>query len=357
MPAAVLFAAALALATPDGPVTTDHRITVAGKPLAYKAEVGRIAIRDAETGEPRGFMGYTAYRVPSAKPRPIAFVWNGGPGAASTLLHFEAAGPRRVDGGKLVDNADTWLTDADLVFVDPIGTGWSRPAKAEYADAFYGTVGDVASVTEFVRSWRLLHGAEDAPLYLIGESWGAGRAANVGAALLKRGVQVDGLVLISGGAGMKDDWTTAGDVGALRLVNLPATAVFHGKLATKAEADALKAADAWVRETYIPALRRRDALTDAEREQIAQGLATHIGLPADAIDRKTLAVTPRQFRTTLVPGKTLDTFDMRISGRPQGEGGEGEPRAPLLLRYFAQDLGYRTDLPYVGLERLEDGYL
>lgn len=350
--AAALAAAPAPARAPDGPVLTRHQITIAGRPLAYTAEVGRIPIRDAETGEPRGYMGYTAYRVVSKAPRPLAFVWNGGPGAASVLLHFEAAGPRRMEAGTLTDNAETWLTDTDLVFVDPIGTGYSRPARTEYAEAFYGTLGDVASVTEFVRSWRRLHDATDVRLVLIGESWGAGRAANVGYALLKRGVKVDGLVLISGGAGLRDDWSTAGDVGALRIANLPATAVFHGKIGAQ-DADAARAAaERWVRDTYIPALRRLDSLTDAEREAVAAGLSRHTGLPVAVIDRRTLTVTPRQFRTQLVDGKVLDTFDMRIAGP-----GDGEPRAEPLLRYFAQDLGFRTDLPYVGLERLEDGYL
>lgn len=145
---AIVAAGVLAIATPaaalpaaETPVVTQHRMNLGGKPLAYTAETGRIAIRDAETGQPRGWMFYIAYRVPSAKPRPLAFVWNGGPGANSATLHFEVAGPKRGEGGRLVDNAETWLTHADLVFVDPIGTGFSRPAKAEYAQAFYGTLG------------------------------------------------------------------------------------------------------------------------------------------------------------------------------------------------------------------------
>ena len=359
MRAALFATIALVIAAPaaahdaEPAVVTQHEITVDGRPLRYTAEAGRLAIRDAETGEPRGWMFYTAYRASSETPRPLTFVWNGGPGAASTLLHFEVAGPKRIEGDRLVDNADTWLTATDLVFVDPIGTGFSRPAKAEYADAFYGTVGDVASVTEFVRAWRRLHGAEDAPLYLAGESWGAGRAANVGAALLKRGVRVDGLALISGGAGLRDEWSRPGDVTALRIAHLAATAAFHGKGTSRDPATAQAAAEAWVRKTYIPALGRLASLSDAQRDAIARELAHHTGLPPSAIDRKTLTVTPRQFRTTLAPGKTLDTFDMRISARDSG----AEPRAPVLLRYFIRDLGYRTDMPYVGLERLEDAYL
>jgi carboxypeptidase C (cathepsin A) len=344
---------ALALPKAEMPVTTQHRMTVNGKALAYTAEVGRIAIRDAETGEPRGWMGYIAYRVASSKPRPVAFVWNGGPGANSATLHFEVAGPKRGEAGKLVNNDETWLTDADLVFVDPIGTGFSRPTKAEYGEQFYGTLGDVASVTEFVRAWRLQHGTEANPIYLIGESWGAGRAANVGYALLKRGVKVDGLGLVSGGTGLSrlgDD----GPVGPLKIVGFAATAFHHGKLAPDvgANSTAVEAATAtWVRETYAPALARRDQLSDAERAAIVAGLARFTGVPADKIDRKSLSITPRQFRTNLVPGKSLNIFDMRLSDEPR------ESSAPAILSYFRHDLGYATDLPYVGLEDLEDGFL
>lgn len=356
----VLALVALAIATPalalppaEAPVTTRHSITAGGKPLAYTAEAGRIAIRDAETGEPRGWMFYVAYRVPSAKRRPLAFVWNGGPGANSATLHFEVAGPKRSEAGRLVDNAETWLTHADLVFVDPIGTGFSRPAKSEYAQAFYGTVGDVASVTEFVRAWRVLHAAEASPLYLIGESWGAGRAASVGQALLKRGVRVDGLGLVSGGTGL----SRLGDdapVGHLRIPGYAATALHHGKLApdvgTTPEA-VRAAAERWARETYRPALARIEQLTPDEREQIAASLARLTGLPAAKIDRKSLVVTPRQFRTELIPGRPLNIFDMRIADEPRASSRDA------ILAYLRNDLGYRTALPYVGLEAQSDAYL
>ncbi|WP_337187080.1 peptidase S10 [Phenylobacterium sp.] len=349
---------AAALPAAEAPVVTRHEIRIGGKPLRYEAETGRIAIRDAETGQPRGFMFYIAYRVPSpgkppsGKPRPLAFVWNGGPGANSATLHFEVAGPKRGEDGRLVDNAETWLTHADLVFVDPIGTGFSRPAAAEDAQAFYGTLGDVASVTEFVRSWRLLHGAEAQPLYLIGESWGAGRAANVGHALMTRGIPVAGLGLISGGTGL----SRLGDdapVTHLRIAGYAATALHHGRLAPDVGATpeaVRRAAEAWAHDVYGPALARRDSLTPEERETIAAGLSRLTGLPAERIDRKTLTITPRQFRTELVPGRMLNVFDMRIADEPRASA------RGAILAYLRGDLGYRTDLPYVGLEALADGY-
>ena len=351
-------------ATADESISiTRHQIETDHKPLAYTAETGRIAIRDVETGEPHGHMFYIAYRVPSPdKLRPVTFVWNGGPGANSATLHFEVVGPKRAEGARLVDNAETWLTETDLVFVDPIGCGFSRPERAEYAAEFYGTVGDTASVTEFIRSWRLLHDADDAPLILVGESWGAPRAATVAYALERRGVRVNGLVLISGGTAINKDYGPLELLRALHVADLSVTALYHSRLAPALgnDLDAIrKAAVAWVRGIYAPALARVESLSDAERDAVIEQLARFTGLPAGRIDRKTLDITPRQFRTSLLEdqGKELQTFDMRQAVRAGTDPAVVEYRAgAAILRYLRRDLGYRTDLPYVGLEPVEQGY-
>jgi carboxypeptidase C (cathepsin A) len=344
-------------------VVTAQRLNLPDAMLEYSAETGRIAIRDAETGDPHGFMFYIAYRVPSAGPRPIAFVWNGGPGSNSALLHFEAAGPRRWEDGGLVDNADTWLTAMDLVFVDPIGTGFSRPAKAEYAEEFYGTVGDVTSVTEFVRAWRRLHGAENAPLLLIGESWGAGRAGSVGHALQQRGIPVHALVLISGGTGLNNDPVPAALAQALRIVDLSVTALHHGRLPEDLDrsAEAIRAAaEAWAREVYAPALERVAGLADDERDAIAAGLARFTGMPAAAIDRESLVISPRPYREGLLrdSGQTLQVFDMRqiADEDAPGTAADRPSRSEVIPYYLRHELGYLTALPYVGLEPLEEAY-
>ena len=344
-------------------VVTEHTIVVDGAELRYAAETGRIAIRDAETGVPRGHMFYIAYRVPSDRPRPLAFVWNGGPGAPSALLHFEAAGPKRYQDGALVVNADTWLTAMDLVFVDPIGTGFSRPAQAEYADAFYGTIGDVASVTEFVRAWRLLHGAEAAPLLLIGESWGAGRAGSVGYALEQRGIGVRALVLISGGTGLDDNPVPGPLRQALRIADLSATALHHGRLTEgrgRPAAEVRARAEAWARDSYAPALERSGELSPQERNDVIAGLARFSGLPPKAIDPDTLVITPRGYRESLLKdaGQTLQVFDMRltVTDPAAAHGEDGPGRSDVIPRYLREDLGYRTSLPYVGLEPLEEAW-
>ncbi len=354
-----------AAATPvPGPVDNDgesavvsrHQARIAGQVLAYTAEIGRLAIRDAASGEPRGYMGYVAYRVPSpGAPRPVTFVWNGGPGAASTLLHFSTAGPRRAEGAVLVDNDDSWLDATDLVMVDPIGTGFSRPAKAEFAAAFYGTRGDVASVTEFVRAWLLRHDAEDAPLFLAGESWGAGRAAHVAQALQARGRRVAGIVLISGGWALNTDYVPAALRRALGVVDMAGVALWHGRSAPQLGRDpgaVRRAAEAWARGTYAPALERLDSLDDSERESIVAALSRFTGLPAASIDRRRLEISPRQFRTQLLADRQQEAyvFDLRRTSAP------GEPAREAMLRYLRRDLGFRSDLPYVGLEPLNDGF-
>jgi len=357
-------ASPIVVASQEEPVVvTLHRIEANGRPLEYTAETGRIAIRDVETGEPHGYMFYIAYRVPSSgKPRPVTFVWNGGPGANSSLLHFHVVGPKRVESNRLIDNAETWLTETDLVFVDPIGCGFSRLTKAEYASEFYGTVGDVASVTEFVRCWRLLHDADDTPVVLAGESWGAPRAASVGYSLEKRGIRVDGLVLISGGTSLNTEYGPRELKDALHVVDLSATALYHGKLPPDLGRDPeaiRKAADSWARQTYAPALAKADSLSEAERAEVINQLSRFTGLSADQIDPKTLRITPRQFRTGLLKDqdKILQVFDMRRTVKTGASPAVVEFEAkPAILRYLRRDLGYRTDLPYVDLEGLEQGF-
>ena len=338
-------------------VVRAHSIQVAGKALQYESEAGRVAIADAETGVAHGYMYYTAYRVPTngATRRPVTFVWNGGPGADSSLLHFSAAGPRRAEADRLLDNEDTWLTETDLVFVDPIGTGFSRPTRPEYGEEFYSTRGDVFSVAEFVRAWRLLHGAEDAPRFLVGESWGARRAASVAYALQERHVTVDGIVLISGGWGLNQEYVDAPMRAALTAVDMSTTALYHGRSAPgagKTVAELRNTVGRWAREVYAPALTRASALSDSEREGIAHQLSDYIGVPATAIDTQKLTVSPREFRHSLLSdqGKEPYVFDMRRTSAPENES------TAAILHYLRQDLGYRTSLPYIGLEESTQGF-
>jgi len=365
----------------DEPVIqTLHEMRIGSNKLSYQAETGRVAIRSVETGQAHGQMFYIAYRLDGDdSDRPVTFVWNGGPGANSALLHFEIAGPRRLENDALVDNADTWLTDTDLVFVDPIGTGFSRPTKPEYAEEFFGTLGDVASVTEFVRAWLILHESEERPVILAGESWGAGRAGQVGYRLLQRGVPVRGLVLISGGTGIDQSGASRELRQALQVVDRTATARFHQRLAENQDVSAeafSQQAEAWAREVYAPALQRVGELSAAEKDAIVTQLSAFTGMPAALIDRETLVINPRPYREGLLaesrsetgsepiseigsdPNYVLDVFDMRLrrDADPAESGEGGAQRQKQILAYLRFDLGYLTVLPYLGTEGLEQGY-
>jgi carboxypeptidase C (cathepsin A) len=338
-------------------VVTQHRIVTPRGPLAYEARAGRLAIRSAETGEVRGHIFFTAYIVkqkPGAKPRPLTFAWNGGPTAPAVLVQTELLGPRRIEGARFVDNAESLLYASDLVFMDPIETGFSRPARPEFDKEFLSTLGDFAATAEFVRAWRAKFAAETQPLYLFGESYGTWRVNGTTEILEKRGIKVAGAMLLSGGVPgslMPFEFQDAYYIPART-----AAAYFHKRLAPDLMADraaTLKAVDAWVSETYMPALQRVGQLSDAEREKVANDLARFTGVPAASIDRKTLVMSNRAYLQGFFGGdkaKTLNTYDMRIFG-PEHEA-PGNKAA--VTDYLRGELGYRTDLNYVDLE---EGYM
>ncbi len=335
-------------------VVTSHRIQTAEGPLDYEARVGRLPIRNDESGEVRGWVGFTAYVVKSKTPRPLTFLWNGGPTGPSDLVHTSMFGPRRITDAGFVDNKETLLRTSDLVFYDPIGTGFSRPARPEYDKEFLSVLGDFAMTAEFVRAWRAKFGADHQPLFLAGESYGTWRVSGTTELLTKAHVKVAGAILLSGGVPgslMPPEFQDAMYVPART-----ATAFALKKLAPDLMADraaTMKAVDDWATHTYMPALARLDQLTPAEKDRIAEALARFIGVRPDQIDRKTLVMSNNAYKAGLFDGdksKALDTYDMRLLG-PQ-------PRTPsrdrAIMDYFRGELGYNTDLAYTGLE---DGYM
>jgi carboxypeptidase C (cathepsin A) len=346
--AVAFFALAPAHAEELAPATSRHEIRIDGRRLAYTAEAGRIPIRDDATGEAHGHIFYVSYRLPARRgeTRPVAFIWNGGPGANSTLLHFEAFGPRVFSGDALIDNVHTLLPYADMVFVDPIGTGFSRPTREEYEAEFYSTLGDHASIAEFVRVWRLRNNAQDAPVFLMGESFGTWRAGGVAQIMESRGDHVAGTVLISGGAAVGPNALPREVATAARIPGRAAAAFAHGRMQGADRESVVREAEAWAMSRYLPALQRLSSLSASERAEIASELAQRTGLRADQVDPQTLALTPRVYLTTLIPEQRLDTFDMRIAA----ENDANPTRARVIDRYLRQELGYRTDLAYAGLD-------
>jgi carboxypeptidase C (cathepsin A) len=289
-------------------------------------------------------------------------------------VHLLGFGPRRITtatgsmpryspaGTALVDNQETWLTATDLIFVDPIGTGYSRPTKAEYAAEFYQAQGDAESVAEFIRVCRLRLEAFDSPIYLMGESYGVTRASLVAEALTRRRAKVAGVILLSGGFPLDSDVPSPLD-NALRLPIWTAAAHYNRKLPPDLQQvgidEALRASRVFAEGDYAKALARVDSLSSAERDALVAQVARFTGLPASRIDAKTLRVTTEQISTSLLDGdRMVGRYDSRAIGPRDKSGGPYDPTtdpslkdildAASTLRYLRDELGYRSDLFYQG---------
>src|SRR5262245_949994 len=349
----------------DQIVTTKHQVTVAGRILKYTARAGRLPILDNETGEVHGRIFFTAYTLdlaPNQSPRPLTFLWNGGPGSSSSLVHLLGFGPRRLEpDGAAVDNQGTWLDHTDLVFVDPVGAGYSRPAKAEYGPEFYQTRGDAESVAEFIRVYRNRFEAWDAPLFLAGESFGVTRAAGVADVLQRRRTTVNGVILIGLALPLGQ---LSGDLRTALMAPTYAAAAFaNKKLGTELQSDlkaTLRQVEIWAQNEYAAALARRDNLSEAERQRILAQLASFTGIDASGLDAKTLSIGMEQFSQRLLSDRNLvvGRYDSRLVGpRDSNEKLYDPTKDPSLkdiindvgvVRYFRNELQYKSDLQYQG---------
>jgi len=364
----VLILAASANAQDDQIAVTQHQITVDGYTLHYMARAGRLPIRDSATGEVRASIFFVAYTVDSPKLRPLTFAWNGGPGSSSSFVHMIGFGPKHIKGeddpvnppaveSELEDNQGTWLEQTDLVFVDPVGTGFSRAAKPDYEAEFYSVRGDIACIAEFIRVYRERFEAWESPLFLAGESYGTWRASGVAEVLERGGVKVSGVVLISGGI-------QVGSVGtdemktALFVPRFTGAASFHKKLAPDLQSDlraAMEKAESWARNEYAPALQRRDKLTFEERQAVIKQLAHFSGLNAAVVDRDQfdLTLSSSEFCVELLRDQRLrcTNQDMRVTNQKTPRG-----RADVIAHYFRSELQFKTDLVYEGAGGGETGY-
>ena len=353
------------LAAAAGIVVTHHEVTIAGRRLRYTARAGLIPIRVNATGEIHGriyFISYTLDGPPAKTPRPLTFVWNGGPGSSSSLVHLIGFGPKRLaPDGKVVPNDGTWLGVTDLVFVDPVGTGYSRPASAEFGHEFYSDRGDAESVAEFIRVYLARAERWDAPLFLAGESFGVRRAARVADVLERHGTAVRGVMLM--GLGLPMDTLRAAVSAALAVPTYTAGAFYHHKLSAALQKDLTRAIDSsrhWATNEYAPALQHRDSLTDAERAAVRERLAMYTGIPAANIDPKTLTITLEQFAQQLLraESKVIGRYDTRLTGPIDTAEKEFDPtKDPSLksiiddhavVRYMRAELRYESDLKYQG---------
>lgn len=363
----------------DRLIITEHELRlVGGKSLKYRATAGTLAMKD-DAGKHKADLFSVAYeKLPLASDpatRPVTFVFNGGPGAASVWLHVGTAGPQRIDlteagevpppPNRLVDNEFTWLADTDLVFIDPVNTGYSRPAPGEDPKQFYGVENDVKWVGHFIRLWTTRNARWGSPKFLAGESYGTTRAAALSGYLQEStAISLNGIILVSAVLDFSTLWPSEGrDVPyVVYLPTYTAVAGHHKKLPPDFQRDvpaAIREAEKWARTEYVAALAQGDSLPAEKRQSIAKSLASFTGIPADIIDKANLRIGPSLFRALLLENdrKTVGRFDGRLTGydsTPLDRDPEFDPSLSAFLgayggsfnAYVRRELKFESDLTY-----------
>ena len=330
-------------ARPEKVVQTQHSTTIAGKELAYTATAGTLNLKD-DRGEDRASVFYVSYTVDDGGNRPVTFCFNGGPGSSSVWLQLGCLGPRRADipdtlaspppPYRLVDNPHGVLDRTDLVFIDPVGTGFSRPVGKTEDKDFHGVKEDVESVGEFIRRWISRNDRWNSAKFVAGESYGTTRAAGLAAYLQDEGVALNGLVLLSLALNFQTFIFEAGNdlPYVLYLPTYAATAWYHDALPSRPDDR-----DRWLAEVrrfavreYAPALLQGAGLDAAERDRLAARLAEYTGLPADEIARRNLRIEYLWFaRNVLGQGRqTVGRLDSRYVGPDTDPYGQRSARDP-----------------------------
>ncbi|MGH9413721.1 MAG: S10 family peptidase [Terriglobales bacterium] len=363
-------------ATDPPPVKTHHSITVDGKTLGYTAEIGKIPVPDA-SGKTMAHMFYVAYILDNndaSHPRPVTFSYNGGPGSDSVYVHMGGFGPRRVvlkDNGNnppppysIVDNADTWLDASDLVFIDAVGTGYSRATSAKNLKDASSAQGDLECFAQFVRLWLYDNNRINSPVVLAGESYGTFRSAGLSNVLWQHHIPVSGVVLLSSVLNMDTLRSSYSNDRGYWLALPTQTAIawhFH-KLAPKYQKMTLpevsKAAEQWAQTKYEHYLDLGDKLQGAQRTQALQEMSDLTGLSTQFLDSWNLRISTGLFDSSLLRGQreTIGRYDgtqvgtSRTPGqtRPDYDASDllGVPYLHEFVNYMKNELNYKTTLEY-----------
>ena len=363
-------------------VETKHTLTVGKRQVKYTATAGTLVLKeeDDEKGEhkPKASVFYVAYiadRPKNSKPRPLTFSFNGGPGSSSVWLHLGVLGPRRIsmpsDAGtppppyELLDNDYSILDVTDLVFIDPVTTGFSRVVPGEEAKQFHGFQKDMQLVAEFIRLFTTRHMRWTSPKFLIGESYGTTRAAALSGHLQERhGFYLNGIMLISSILDFSTaDFNPGNDLPyILFLPTYAATAWYHRRLEDNLQKSLRKTLDeveAFASGEYTLALMKGDTLGKKEREEIAQKLSRYTGLSREYIQRTNLRIEIHRFTKELLRSKrqTVGRLDSRFISHDRDAAGEHfefdpsyaaiqGPFTAALNQYVRQELNFKSDLPY-----------
>lgn len=360
----------------DNIVTTTGSIRIGGETIPYTARAGTMVMKDEE-GTARASVFFVSYTREGADPatRPVTFTFNGGPGSSSVWLHMGAFGPKRVvyadDEGhaaappyRFTDNEASILDVTDLVFIDPVTTGFSRAIPLKDASKFHGVDADVQSVGEFIRLYTSRYNRWASPKFLAGESYGTTRAAGLAGWLQQQGYYLNGILLISSILNFQTARFDSGN-DLPYIVFLPtytATAWYHKQLSADLQADLKKAIDESTRFAlgeYTHALMRGDTLSADERKAIVAKLARLTGLDPDYIERTNLRIRIDRFDKELLreSRKTVGRLDSRFAGVDLDAAGERPEYDPsyaaimgeytaVLNDYVRRTLKFESDLPY-----------
>jgi carboxypeptidase C (cathepsin A) len=368
----------------DNLVETRHKLSINGREIHYTATTGTIVLKE-ETGdrdkESEGekakaqvfFIAYTLDGISDKSNRPITFSFNGGPGSSSVWLHLGLLGPRRVDMGDagsllpppyhLVDNEFSLLDVTDLVFIDPVSTGYSRPVEGQKAKEFHGFKKDIESVGDFIRLYATRYQRWTSPKFLAGESYGTTRAAGLSGYLQERhGMYLNGIMLVSAilDFGTADFFPGHDLPYIMFLPTYAATAWYHKKVTSPQPLPAfLKEVENFALNEYCLALLKGTSLPQAERQGIITRLAGYTGLSEDYIDRTDLRIHIMRFCKELLRDKrrTVGRLDSRFTGIDRDAAGETfeddpsmsaitGPYTAALYDYLRGELKYENDLPY-----------
>jgi carboxypeptidase C (cathepsin A) len=359
--------------SPYGVSTTTGSVKINNKTINYTAKAGTMLLRD-ENNELIGYFGFTSYTKEGAdKNRPIMFAYNGGPGSSSFWLHMGVLGPKRIAVNdpnfnkaapyQIVNNDYSILDMADLVMMDPIGTGLSVAAgKAEFKD-FWGVDQDSRSISLFITQYLINNGRMNSPKFLLGESYGTFRNATVMNELLNQGVAMNGVIMVSAVFDLRSLMFPPGD-DLSYIVHFPtyaATAYYHDKVPNKPATMGafVNEIRAFTENEYIPALFKGDQLGMTDKQGLANKLANYTGTKADYWMKADLRVTADEFFAEFLrdEGKTVGRLDSRYTGISQDgieQGGVYDPQSSAIspayiqgfLDYFHGELGVSKDLMY-----------
>lgn len=353
---------------------THHSIKINGMTLNYKVFAGCLPMKD-EAGELKANIFFTSYiknGEEDKSQRPITFAFNGGPGAASVFLHLGALGPKRIlladekealpPPYKLVENECTWLDITDLVFIDPVGTGYSRAASGEDPKKFWGVEEDIHSVGEFIRLYLTKYNRWLSPKFIAGESYGTTRAAGLSSYLQnKLGINLNGLILISEALNFQSIVFTPGNdlPYVLFLPTYTTTAWYHHKLPPEFQSNfqrTVEAVEQFALNEYWVALAKGYLLSEPERNSVVEKLEKYTGLSKTYIQKSNLRVSRDDFTKELLRQEDLrmGVLDSRITGKYTPQDFTQDPSVFVVTGlltatwndYVRKELKYETERPY-----------